>query len=140
VRAVAFSPNSKLLASAADDGTMVLWARDGTELLLLHAVAGKDAALAMTPGPEPKVELLGPEAELAANDLACRVGPFSFSFGLCRERAEATKGLLPAAMAGARRGRDSEEVTRHAAGIVDAPSLSRARRGRRPSRHKASFL
>jgi hypothetical protein len=51
----------------------------------------------MTPGPAPLVDLHGAEAAHAANDLVCRVGPFSFAFDLCRERTHA-RGLVAAAL------------------------------------------
>jgi hypothetical protein len=68
-------------------------------LLVLRAVSGHNASYAVTPGPVPLIEFLGPEAEIAAAFPLCRVGALSFPLDLCRERFE-VHGLLTKVLAG----------------------------------------
>lgn len=98
-KSVTYSPNGKTLTSASADNTIRFWTATGDPLLILRALRSHNASYAFTPGPTPYIELLGPEAETAAEFPICRIGSLSFPFELCRERFE-VPGLFAKALAG----------------------------------------
>jgi WD40 repeat protein len=95
----AVSSDGRVLAAPSPDGTIRLWTSSGDALLVLRAVAGRDAGLAVGAGTSAQVERIGSEAERAGDELRCRVGALRFPFAVCRERFEA-HGLLAAGLTG----------------------------------------
>jgi hypothetical protein len=87
-----------LLASASG-GDLRLWSTAGDPLLTLSALAGHDAGVAVSAGPVPWLELLGPDRDAIGAALTCQAGGLTFPFELCRERLE-TPGLVALRVAG----------------------------------------
>lgn len=84
VYSVFFSPGGKTLVSS--DGYLRIWTSAGDPLLTLIAISGRDAGVAISSGPVPSVEFLGPEVDKGSEALSCQAGGRSFPFELCRER------------------------------------------------------
>jgi WD40 repeat protein len=97
VYSVFFSPDGKTLVSS--DGCLRLWTSAGDPLLTLTAGSRVDAGVAISAGPVPRVELLGPDADRVSEALSCQAGGRSFPFELCRERF-LTPGLAARRAAG----------------------------------------
>lgn len=93
---VAVSPGGRTVAASVEDA-IHFWSVGGAPLLVLHTISDRNAGVGLTPDDAPLVELLGPDAK--ADDVYCRVGPFTFPFDLCRERFE-VPGMLAQALAG----------------------------------------
>ena len=93
---VAFSARTGLLATASADGSLLLWdVEAGAVAATIRAVAGSAGAYVFTT--DGAFEWLGEPASDVAP--VCRVGPRSYPFALCAERAS-TKGLLKKLLAG----------------------------------------
>ena len=97
VYSVFFSPGGKTLVSS--DGTLRLWTSAGDPLLTLIAISDRDAGVAISSGPVPGVEFLGPEVDKCSEALSCQAEGRSFPFELCQERY-VTPGLVVRRLAG----------------------------------------
>lgn len=94
---VTFFPDGKLLMTAGEQ--LELWSREGMLRLVLRPLEQQSAGYAVRPDGS-AVEILGPDGEIAAAALRCRIGALSFPFELCRDRFE-LKGLTSKLLGGA---------------------------------------
>ena len=97
VYSVFFPPSGKTLVSS--DGNLRIWTTAGDPLLTLTAVSRTDAGIAVSGGPVPRMEFLGPDVDKASEALSCQAGGLTFPFELCRERF-VTPGLVARRVAG----------------------------------------
>ena len=74
------------MAKHESDGNLRIWTSAGDPLLTLTAVSRFNAGVAVSSGPVPRVELLGPDVDKGSEVLSCQAGGLSFPFELCRER------------------------------------------------------
>lgn len=95
--AMAFSPDGKVLASAVEDGsTMLFRVSDGSQLATLRAIKEQDAGYVFT---SEHIEFTGSNRCAARIYPICRFGPLSFPIDVCEERVY-VKDLLAKIQAG----------------------------------------